>query len=213
MIGARGPGPRASPRPLAHSLATRDRGPRRWPASIARVPCSVIGSTRCAIHERTFSPELRSGCSRAGGTCRCIPGASRRGPSTPSARRVQTGSQAADQRRVLHRTAAARSWLRRVALDADVRDQPGERLDRACVRAAAHQPDHPPSVRVCGTAQLAMGCGGATRSRHAISSGRRLIAATASRPTHHHWVSQRKAQAMAAAVRALCVRISAGDAL
>ena len=36
------------------------------------------------------------------------------------------------------------------AVHADFRDQPRQRVDRARVRAAPHQPDHPAAVRVIG---------------------------------------------------------------
>ena len=49
----------------------------------------------------------------------------------PPARGVQAGTSPADKRRVLHRAAAARPRTRRVAVHADVCDQPRERMDRA----------------------------------------------------------------------------------
>ena len=73
-------------------------------------------------------------------------GALGRADRAPAARGVQAGPQPADERRVLHRAAAARPRPRSAALHADVRHQPRGRLDRALLRAAAGEPHHPAAV-------------------------------------------------------------------
>src|SRR5262249_61351071 len=79
------------------------------------------------------------------------------GDGAAPARGVQAGAATADERGVLHRTAAARPAPGRAAVHADLCDEPGQRLDRPRLRAAADEPHHPSAVGIRGAAQPAVG--------------------------------------------------------
>ena len=90
------------------------------------------------------------------------------------AARAQARPPAGDQRRVLHRAAAARPRPAHRPLHAHLRDRPRRRLDGALPRAAARGPAHPPAGRIRGPARPALAGGPSAESAPPLGRHRAL---------------------------------------